>query len=427
MADDSTTGTMEEHLQDIASSTTPRSNNDAAIMEVVDKNNYDLQDIAAPVRSYKKKGKTMKIAAEIVCQSILADVKNTIDTASPAKLKDLMVAHPNSKATGCYKIGTKFQARISWYAIIRNIGSFSTEEEAALAYALTNEAKNKIEQQQQWTKKKHTPQFNLDGTVGIRKLFDGDYYNGTIESFDEDEGWYSVKYEDGDVEDITEFECTLLVKDYNKNAIRWYRKNKNIGSFSIAEEATYHRAMTKTIEDIIEDRKKRKTNDDDHTGNLNENSDSPNEESNQPSTVSPVAVTKKKKSVHGIDDGSGSNVIDDDNNDNNRSHLEPRGGGRGGRSGRGGRGRRTGPPVPVERTTRSSRRNAVDRSSTIAFDNWIQCEIQECQKWRKVPANRDISHYSNERFVCSKINSWTATSTIACNTPEEYYEYDNTN
>ncbi|OEU08217.1 hypothetical protein FRACYDRAFT_212855 [Fragilariopsis cylindrus CCMP1102] len=62
------------------------------------------------------------------------------------------------------------------------------------------------------------PKFVADGTVYLRKLFeDGEHYNGTIESFDEEEGWYFVKYDDGDVEDITEIECTALVNDYNQN------------------------------------------------------------------------------------------------------------------------------------------------------------------------------------------------------------------
>lgn len=100
------------------------------------------------------------------------------------------------------------------------------------------------------------------------------------------------------------------------------------------------------------------------------------------------------------------------------------------------------------------------RTTTIAVDDaaicdWIQCENPQCLKWRKVPVNIDISHYSNgkQRFVCSEINSWTATLTIAtgvltgtarassisCHTPEDdwqrdnvttvaaNYDYDNTN
>ncbi|OEU10555.1 hypothetical protein FRACYDRAFT_247097 [Fragilariopsis cylindrus CCMP1102] len=81
------------------------------------------------------------------------------------------------------------------------------------------------------------PKFVADGTVGIRKLFeDGEYYNGTIESFDEENGWYFVQYEDGDVEDITETECAALVNDYNNYKNDIVVKDNSITLFYILRD-----------------------------------------------------------------------------------------------------------------------------------------------------------------------------------------------
>ena len=82
------------------------------------------------------------------------------------------------------------------------------------------------------------PKFVADGTVGIRKVFAGDYYNGTIEAFDADEGWYSVKYDDGDVEDITERECAALVQEYNQQTVQPADRTTNRGNLKRRRQST---------------------------------------------------------------------------------------------------------------------------------------------------------------------------------------------
>ncbi|KAK3012956.1 hypothetical protein RJ639_008993 [Escallonia herrerae] len=49
----------------------------------------------------------------------------------------------------------------------------------------------------------------------VRKLFGGQFYNGSVTEFDEETGWYRVVYEDGDFEDLEwhELENVLLPLD----------------------------------------------------------------------------------------------------------------------------------------------------------------------------------------------------------------------
>lgn len=82
------------------------------------------------------------------------------------------------------------------------------------------------------------PKFVADGTVGIRKVFAGDYYNGTIEAFDVDEGWYSVQYDDGDVEDITERECAALVQEYNQQTVQPADRTTQRGNLKRRRQST---------------------------------------------------------------------------------------------------------------------------------------------------------------------------------------------
>ncbi|KAH0655107.1 hypothetical protein KY290_030909 [Solanum tuberosum] len=51
----------------------------------------------------------------------------------------------------------------------------------------------------------------------VRKLFEDKYYNGKVTKFDEETGWFRVKYEDGDDEDLEwhELEEVLQPLDIN--------------------------------------------------------------------------------------------------------------------------------------------------------------------------------------------------------------------
>ncbi|KAH0652473.1 hypothetical protein KY289_030151 [Solanum tuberosum] len=51
----------------------------------------------------------------------------------------------------------------------------------------------------------------------VRKLFGDKYYNGKVTKFDEETGWFRVKYEDGDDEDLElhELEEVLQPLDIN--------------------------------------------------------------------------------------------------------------------------------------------------------------------------------------------------------------------
>ncbi|TMW89934.1 hypothetical protein EJD97_016436 [Solanum chilense] len=51
----------------------------------------------------------------------------------------------------------------------------------------------------------------------VRKLFGDNYYNGKVVKYDEETGWFSVKYEDGDNEDLewNELEEILQPLDIN--------------------------------------------------------------------------------------------------------------------------------------------------------------------------------------------------------------------
>ncbi|XP_049414196.1 dirigent protein 17-like [Solanum stenotomum] len=51
----------------------------------------------------------------------------------------------------------------------------------------------------------------------VRKLFEDKYYNGKVTKFDEETGWFRVKYEDGDNEDLEwhELEEVLQPLDIN--------------------------------------------------------------------------------------------------------------------------------------------------------------------------------------------------------------------
>ncbi|KAL3919748.1 MAG: hypothetical protein SGILL_003598 [Bacillariaceae sp.] len=57
-----------------------------------------------------------------------------------------------------------------------------------------------------------------------------------------------------------------------------------------------------------------------------------------------------------------------------------------------------------------------------AVSNWVQCENENCQKWRKIPWNVDVDLIS-QRFVCSD-NKWNPNS-ASCDAPEDDWDEDN--
>ncbi|KAL3921197.1 MAG: hypothetical protein SGILL_002873 [Bacillariaceae sp.] len=57
-----------------------------------------------------------------------------------------------------------------------------------------------------------------------------------------------------------------------------------------------------------------------------------------------------------------------------------------------------------------------------AVSNWVQCENEDCQKWRKIPWNVDVDLIS-QRFVCSD-NKWNPSS-ASCDAPEDDWDEEN--
>ncbi|CAK8543771.1 unnamed protein product [Lathyrus sativus] len=63
--------------------------------------------------------------------------------------------------------------------------------------------------------------FEKDGNMGlgdwfigrdIQKLFMGSYYSGKVTEYDKETGWYRVKYEDGDTEDLDWLELKEVLR-----------------------------------------------------------------------------------------------------------------------------------------------------------------------------------------------------------------------
>ncbi|XP_058740348.1 dirigent protein 17-like [Vicia villosa] len=63
--------------------------------------------------------------------------------------------------------------------------------------------------------------FDKDGNMGlgdwfvgrdIQKLFMGSYYSGKVTEYDKENGWYRVKYEDGDTEDLDWLELKEVLR-----------------------------------------------------------------------------------------------------------------------------------------------------------------------------------------------------------------------
>ena len=64
------------------------------------------------------------------------------------------------------------------------------------------------------------------GTEVSKRSEDGNWHSGKITEYRVTEGWYTIKYEDGDVEDYTEKELRNLLK---KSA--WDRRYKEIKAY----------------------------------------------------------------------------------------------------------------------------------------------------------------------------------------------------
>ena len=76
-------------------------------------------------------------ADELKWNSIFAEVRTTITTATPDEREKLQIATPKvNVGRGIRARNGSFHVRINAFEKMRNIGTFPNEEEATLAYAI---------------------------------------------------------------------------------------------------------------------------------------------------------------------------------------------------------------------------------------------------------------------------------------------------
>ena len=96
------------------------------------------------VGSSNRSMSTATLLIEKEWKSIRTEVNTILKTATPDKMKKLLIDTPkvNAGAYVCLRESGNFQAKIHIFPKLRTIGTFPNEEEATLAYAI---AKNKLE------------------------------------------------------------------------------------------------------------------------------------------------------------------------------------------------------------------------------------------------------------------------------------------